>query len=172
MHPELTDFSGIEEQLAGYDACFFCLGVSSAGMNEADYRRVTYDITLAAAGALVRVSPGMTFIYVSGSGTDSSGKGRVMWARVKGGTENALLALPFRAAYMFRPAFIQPLHGVRSKVPWIRVVYVMLAPLTPLLLQLFPKYATTTEVLGRAMIKAARDGAPKHVLENRDINLL
>jgi uncharacterized protein YbjT (DUF2867 family) len=169
VHPELTDFSGIEEQLAGYDACFFCLGVSSAGMNEADYRRVTYDITLAAAGALVRVSPGMTFIYVSGSGTDSSGKGRVMWARVKGGKENALLALPFRAAYMFRPGYIQPLHGIKSKTKLYAAIYALVGPLYPLLKALFPKYVVTTEELARAMISMAKHGAAKRVLENTDI---
>jgi hypothetical protein len=138
-------------------------------MNEADYRRVTYDITLAAAGALVRVSPGMTFIYVSGSGTDSSGKGRVMWARVKGGKENALLALPFRAAYMFRPGYIQPLHGIKSKTKLYAAIYALVGPLYPLLKALFPKYVVTTEELARAMISMAKHGAAKRVLENTDI---
>ena len=121
VHDDLSDFNSIEEQLRCYDACFFCLGVSSAGMREADYRRVTYDLTMAAAQTLARLNPGMTFIYVSGAGTDSSGRGRSMWARVKGETENALFLLPFKAAYMFRPALIQPLHGIRSKTRIYRV---------------------------------------------------
>ena len=120
MQGDFFDFSGIEDQLAGSDACFFCLGVSSAGMKEADYRRVTYDITLAAARILVRLNPGMTFIYVSGMGTDSSEKRHSMWARVKGKTENDLLRLPFKAAYMFLPAAIVPLHGVRSRQSFTR----------------------------------------------------
>ncbi|HXI56585.1 MAG TPA: epimerase, partial [Polyangia bacterium] len=120
------DLSSIEGQLVGYDACFFCLGVSSVGMTEAAYRRITYDLTLAAARTLSRLNPGMTFIYVSGAGTDSSERGRSMWARVKGQTENALLALPFKAAYMFRPGIIQPLHGIVSKTPLYRTFYFLL----------------------------------------------
>ena len=115
VHADLSSYASIEGELSGFDACFFCLGVSSAGMNETDYERVTYGITMAAAGTLARLNPGMTFIYVSGTGTDSSERGRTMWARVKGKTENALLRLPFKAAYMFRPGVIQPLHGVQSK---------------------------------------------------------
>jgi uncharacterized protein YbjT (DUF2867 family) len=167
---DFLDFSGIERDLAGNDACFFCLGITSAGMSEADYRRVTYDIALAAARALVKVNPGMTFIFVSGMGADSSEKGRVMWARVKGQTENALLALPFKAVYAFRPAAIQPLHGIRSKTTWINAAYAVVGPLYPVLKALFPKYVTTTEVVGRAMINVARHGAPQRVLENQDIN--
>src|SRR6185295_1649872 len=114
-HKDLLDYSAVEAELSGYDACFFCLGISSAGMTEQDYHRVTYDIAMAAAQALVRRSPGMTFIFVSGAGTDSSERGRSMWARVKGKTENALLKLPFKAKYMFRPAAIIPMHGIQSK---------------------------------------------------------
>src|SRR5204863_5923892 len=131
VHRDFFDFSPIENDLAGYDACFFCLGVSSAGMKEADYRRVTYDITLAAARVLARLNPNMTFIYVSGTGTDSSEKGRSMWARVKGKTENDLLRLPFKAAYMFRPAAIVPLHGIRSKTKLYQAFYTALGPLLP-----------------------------------------
>lgn len=167
---DFADFSLIERDLSGYDACFFCLGITSAGMSEADYRRVTYDIALAAARALVTLNPGMTFIFVSGAGADSSEKGRVMWARVKGQTENALLALPFKAVYMFRPAAIQPLHGIRSKTQWINTAYAVVSPLYPVLKTLFPKYVTTTEVVGRAMINVVRRGAPQRVLENQDIN--
>jgi uncharacterized protein YbjT (DUF2867 family) len=167
---DFADFSGIEGELSGYDACFYCLGITSAGMSEADYRRVTYDIALAAARALVKLNPGMTFIFVSGMGADSSEKGRVMWARVKGQTENALLALPFKSVYVFRPGAIQPLHGIRSKTTWINAACAVLGPLYPVLKALFPKYVTTTEVVGRAMINVARRGAPQRVLENQDIN--
>lgn len=167
---DFADFSAIERDLTGHDACFFCLGITSAGMSEADYRRVTCDIALAAARALVKVNPGMTFIFVSGAGADSSEQGRVMWARVKGATENALLALPFKGVYVFRPAAIQPLHGLRSKTTWINVAYAVLGPLYPVWKTLFPKYVTTTELVGRAMINVARRGAPQRVLENGDIN--
>ena len=172
IQADLTDYSATENEWAGYDACFFCLGVSSAGMNEADYRRVTYDITLAAARALVKVHSDMTFIYISGTGTDSSEKGRSMWARVKGATGNALLALPFAAAYMFRPGYIQPLHGVKSKTKLYAALYAVAAPMYPVLTALFPKYVITTEELGRAMLVAARNGAPKRVLESADIREL
>jgi hypothetical protein len=170
VHRDFLDFSTIENQLAGFNACFFCLGVSSVGMTEESYRRVTYDITMAAAQILARLNPGMTFIYVSGMGTDSSERGRSMWARVKGQTENALLRLPFKAAYMFRPAAIVPLHGIKSKTKFIRVTYALMAPLLPLLHAWLPKYVTTTEQVGRAMLKIVRQGAPKPVLENLDIN--
>jgi uncharacterized protein YbjT (DUF2867 family) len=170
QHDNFLDYSAIESQLAGYDACFFCLGVSSIGISEERYRHLTYDITLAAATALARLNPPMVFIYVSGQGTDSSERGRLMWARVKGKTENDLLKLPFKAAYMFRPAAIQPLHGIRSKTAWVQVVYVAAAPLLSLLNRVAPKYMTTTEQIGRAMIKVARDGYPRPVLESEDIN--
>jgi len=170
MHRDFLDFSAIESSLAGFDACFFCLGVSSAGMREADYSRVTYDFTMAAARVLARLNPGMTFVYVSGMGTDSSERGRTMWARVKGKTENDLLQLPFRAAYMFRPGLIVPLHGIRSKTRIYRWLYVVLGPVLPLLNAALPRFVTTTAQVGRAMIQVARKGAPKPVLENADIN--
>jgi uncharacterized protein YbjT (DUF2867 family) len=169
-HENFLDFSGVESQLAGFDACFFCLGVSSIGMNEERYRHLTYDITMAAATTLARLNPGMVFTYVTGAGTDSTEQGRVMWARIKGKTENDLLKLPFKAAYMFRPAGIQPLHGIRSKTAWVQALYVVAAPLLSLLTRVAPKYMTTTEQLGRAMIKVAREGFPKAVLESEDIN--
>jgi len=172
LHGNFFDFSSIESQLTGYDACFFCLGVSSIGMSEERYRRLTYDITLAAATTLVKLNPGMVFIYVSGRSTDSTEEGRLMWARVKGKTENDLLKLPFKAAYMFRPAGIQPLHGIRSKTPWVQALYVGAAPMLSLLNRLAPQYMTTTEQVGRAMIKVARDGYRKPVLESDDINRL
>jgi uncharacterized protein YbjT (DUF2867 family) len=170
MHDNFLDFSTIESQLAGYDACFFCLGVSSVGMSEERYRHLTYDITLAAATTLSKLNPGMVFVYVTGQGTDSTEQGRLMWARIKGKTENDLLKLPFKAAYMFRPAGIQPLHGVRSRTAWVQAIYVVASPLLTWLDRVAPKYMTTTEQVGRAMIKVARDGYPKPVLESEDIN--
>ncbi|AOO81146.1 NAD-dependent epimerase/dehydratase family protein [Bosea vaviloviae] len=172
VHADLTDYTAIEPQLTGFDACFFCLGIASAGMSEADYRRITYDIALAAAGTLVRLNPAMVFVYVSGASTDSSEKGRWMWARVKGATENAIMRLPFRASYMFRPGAIQPLHGIRSKTRLYRVIYDLTAPLLPLLQRWLPDSITTTEQIGKAMLKVAREGAPKPILENADINRL
>jgi uncharacterized protein YbjT (DUF2867 family) len=170
VHDNFLDYSAIETQLAGYDACFFCLGVSSVGMSEERYRHLTYDITLAAATMLAKLNRGMVFIYVTGQGTDSTEQGRLMWARIKGKTENDLLKLPFKAAYMFRPAGIQPLHGIRSKTGWVQAIYVVAAPLLSLLNRVAPKYMTTTEQVGRAMIEVARDGYPKPVLESEDIN--
>src|ERR1700675_2810237 len=170
VHDNFLDFSAISSQLAGYDACFFCLGVSSVGMSEERYRHLTYDITLAAATTLSKLNPGMVFIYVTGRGTDSTEQGRLMWARVKGKTENDLLKLPFTAAYMFRPAGIQPLHGIKSKTAWYQAVYVVAAPLLTLLHRVAPKYMTTTEQVGRPMIKGARDGLARPVRESEDIN--
>ncbi len=169
VHGDLANLAVVETQLHGYDACFFCLGVSAVGMTEADYHRVTYELTLAVAKTLARLNPGMTFIYVSGAGTDSTERGRSMWARVKGATENALLRLPFKAAVMFRPGFIQPLHGIRSKTKFYQMIYTVLAPLIPLLRAVAPGAVTTTEQLGRAMISVAKHGASKPVLETRDI---
>ena len=131
VHHDLSNLSAIEGKISGYDACFFCLGVSAAGMNEPAYRRVTYDLTISAAGTLVKLNPAMTLIYVSGAGTDSTESGRVMWARVKGRTENALLQMPFKAVYMFRPGYIQPLHGIRTKTRWYGVAYAAMGPLYP-----------------------------------------
>jgi uncharacterized protein YbjT (DUF2867 family) len=169
-HENFTDFSAIEPQLTGYDACFFCLGVSSIGMDEARYRHLTYDIAMAAATTLARLDPGMVFTYVTGRSTDSTESGPQMWARVKGKTENDLLKLPFKAAYMFRPAGIQPLHGVRSKTGWINAIYTVTAPILSYLSRAAPHYMTTSEKLGRAMIKVVRDGYPKKILESEDIN--
>ena len=170
LHDNFMDFSKIESELAGYDACFFCLGVSSVGMDAERYRHLTYDITMAAARTLVRLNPGMVFTYVTGRSTDSTEQGPVRWARVKGKTENDLLKLPFKGAYMFRPAGIQPLHGVRSKTAWVQAIYVVAAPLLSYLARTAPQYITTSEQLGRAMIKVVRSGYPKPVLESEDIN--
>lgn len=172
VHGDFLDFSRVSAELSGYDACFFCLGVSALGMSEGDYRRITFDVTIAAARAILERSPGAAFLYVSGTGTDGTARGKAMWARVKGETENALLALPFRAAYMLRPAYIQPLHGVRSSNGWTRLLYAAGAPLYPVWKGLFPKWVTTTEELGRAMIRLARDGDPRRVLESADLGEL
>lgn len=169
LHADLSDLSPIAAQLAGYEACFFCVGVSSVGMSEEDYTRVTFALALAAARVLLERSPALTFLFVSGAGTDGTERGRSMWARVKGRTENALLALPFKAAYMLRPAFIQPLHGITSKTRLYRNLYAVIRPFTPLLRALFPRHVTTTEELGRAMLRIAKNGAPKRVLENADL---
>jgi hypothetical protein len=167
---DLMRIADLGNVLEGYDACFDSLGVSSAGMSEAEYTRQTYELTLTIARALVMRNPGMTFIYVSGAGTDSSERGRIMWARVKGRTENALLALPFKAAYMFRPAAIQPLHGARSNTSAYRLIYALLKPVMPLLKRAWPQYVTTTEQIARAMLKVAREAAAMRVLETPDIN--
>jgi uncharacterized protein YbjT (DUF2867 family) len=172
LQADLFDLSPIEKQLHGYDACFFCLGVSSVGMTEEAYRHMTYDLTLSVAQTLVRLNPGMTFVYVSGAGTDSSERGRSMWARVKGATENALLQLPFKAAYMFRPGAIVPLHGITSKTRSYRIVYALMRPFWRPLRATFPQAITTTEHVGRAMLRAAGAGAPKAILESTDINAL
>jgi uncharacterized protein YbjT (DUF2867 family) len=170
VHQDIYDLSAIEDRLAGFDACFFCLGVSSVGMKEEAYRRVTYDLTVSVAKTLAKVNPTMTFIYVSGAGTDSTERGRSMWARVKGRTENALLQMPFKAVFPFRPAYIQPLHGIRTKTAWYGAFYGVVRPLYPLLKMLFPNYVTTTECVGRAMLNVTKRGFHKPVLENRDIN--
>ena len=172
LHYDFFHYSAVEVSLAGCDACFFCLGVSSAGMREAAYSRLTLDLTLAAAEAVLRASPAAVFCYVSGSGTDSTEKGRSMWARVKGRTENRLLAMPFRAVYMFRPGYIQPLRGIRSKTALYRAAYNVLGPFFPIWQALAPDAVTTTVKVGRAMIRVAGDGYPTRVLETRDINAL
>src|SRR5499427_1573317 len=166
---DLWHYAAIEPQLSPFDACFFCLGVSSTGMKPEQYERITYGITLAAAETLARLNPQMTFVYVSGAGTDSSEHGRSAWARVKGRTENALLRLPFKAAYMFRPGLIEPLHGIRSRTRSYRVFYMLTRPVTPLLRLAFPNFILTTEQLGRAMIAVAQGVECKRILEIRDI---
>jgi uncharacterized protein YbjT (DUF2867 family) len=173
VHKNLYDYTAIRDQLTGYDACFFCLGISAAGLNETDYHRMTYELTLAAGKALSEANPNMTFVYVSGTGTDSTESGPIMWARVKGKTENALLKLPFKRAFMFRPGAIRPMHGVRSKTPLYQIFYTLAAPIMPILTWLLaPKYMTTSERIGRAMLKVAREGFSKPLVENADIHAL
>jgi uncharacterized protein YbjT (DUF2867 family) len=169
VQPDLFHYTSIEPQLTALDACFFCLGASAAGLSEEQYEKLTYTLTLAAAETLSRLNPGMTFVYVSGAGTDSSEKGRMMWARVKGKTENALLRMPFKSAYMFRPGIIQPAHGEHSRTRAYRIGYALFRPAFPLLRLIFPRQLLTTEEIGRAMIHVARRGAPKKILEVSDI---
>jgi uncharacterized protein YbjT (DUF2867 family) len=169
VRADVADLGPIEEQLRGFDACFFCLGVSSSGMSEAAYTRATYDLTMAVATTLSRLDPGMIFTYVSGAGTDSTERGRTMWARVKGKTENDLQALPLAGVYLFRPGVIQPLDGITSRTPAYRLFYTLAKPLLPLARALLPDVVLTTEAMGRAMLNAARLGPGRRVLEARDI---
>ncbi len=169
VHCNLYQLEPIEHELIGYDACLFCLGVSAAGMTEAAYRSITYDLTMHVAQTLARLNPQSRFIYISGSGTDPNS--RAMWARVKGQTEQSIIALPF-AAYMFRPGFIQPQHGVVSKTRWYRLMYAITRPLYPVFKRLIPQYVTTTEQLAQAMLRVAQNGAPQPILENSMINQL
>lgn len=170
LHRDFTNFAELEGKFREVDACLFCLGVSSAGMDEADYRRITYDFTLAAAKTLLAANARMKFLYVSGAGTEA--KAKTMWARVKGETENALLAMGFGGAYMLRPGYIQPMHGIQSKTRVYRVSYAIMGPLFPILNALIPRFVTTTERVGRAMLAIAKHGAPKTILENSDLNAL
>jgi uncharacterized protein YbjT (DUF2867 family) len=165
VRDDFFDYADVEDRLRGYDACFFCLGVSSIGMNEKDYTRVTYDLTMAAARVLSRLNPGMTFCYVSGAGTDGTEKGRSMWARVKGKTENDLAKLPFKASYAFRPGFIKPIKGLRHAFTFARI----LGAAYPAWKTLFPRYVCTLEDLGLAMVQVAREGSPAPIVECEDI---
>jgi uncharacterized protein YbjT (DUF2867 family) len=167
---DLFDLASYAGELTGLDACFFCLGISSAGMTEAAYRRLTYDLTVTIAREMAARNPSLCFIYVSGGGTDSTERGRTMWARVKGVTENALLSMPFRSAFMFRPGVIQPLDGIRSKTRAYRMLYLLTAPVLPLLRRAFPNSILTTRQIGKAMLAVARNGWPRSVLEAKDIH--
>jgi uncharacterized protein YbjT (DUF2867 family) len=169
IHPASSGYESLEAELSGLDACFFCLGVSSNGMKEEDYRRITYDYTLAPAQTLARLNPAMVFIYVSGAGTDSTEQRSTMWARVKGATENALCRLPFRAVYLFRPGMIQPLHGIRSKTRLYDAIYTVFGFLMPMLRRLFPRSIVTTEQVGVAMIRIARAAPPTQILGPSEI---
>jgi uncharacterized protein YbjT (DUF2867 family) len=172
LHVDFFNYDTLRADFAACDACFFCLGMSSIGMKEAEYTRVTYDLTLAAARTLVTANRQMTFCFVSGVGTDSSERGRTMWARVKGKTENALLALGFKAAYMFRPGYIQPIGDVQSKTGWVQTAYDIARPLYPWINRLLPNNSTTTSNLGRAMIQVAATGYSQRVLYSADFNTL
>lgn len=166
---DLFELSGLTAEMTGYNTCLFCLGISSAGMKEKDYYKITYDLTLNAAKTLLEINKDMTFCYISGTGTDSSEKGKIMWARVKGKTENALLALPFKNAYMFRPAFIQPTKGIRSRTRSYNILYAVFKPFY-FILKHSDSFVTNTETFGKAMILTVLNGYQKNILENRDIN--
>jgi uncharacterized protein YbjT (DUF2867 family) len=166
IHKDFSNLSPIEDQLAGYNTCYFCAGVSSVGKKEDEYTHITYDLTLNLADTLLKLNPDMTFCYVSGVGTDSTEKGRSMWARVKGKTENDLLKLPFRNAYMFRPGYIQPTKGLKNTYK----AYKIFAPFYPVIKLLFSKYATTLKEIGLAMINVSLYGSDNKVLECRDIS--
>jgi len=169
VHGDFFDWSGVEERFAGFDTCLFCLGVSAVGMKEAEYRRTTYDLTVAVAEMLLRVGALKTFEYISGMGTDANG--RQMWARVKGSLENELMAMPFPQVYCVRPGYIQPMYGVRSKIGWYNGVYAVLSWTYPLLKRLAPKFVTSSDELAKAMIAIARSGYPKKVVEMQDIHV-
>ncbi|MBI4429617.1 MAG: NAD-dependent epimerase/dehydratase family protein [Ignavibacteriales bacterium] len=165
VHGDLFDVSVIGENFTGYNACFFCLGISSIGVNEKDYRTVTYDLTMGVATILAKLNPDMTFCYVSGLGTDNTERGRSMWARVKGKTENDLMKVGFKATYSFRPGYIRPTKGLKRSL----VIAKVLVPIYPLLATVFAKYVCTLQDVGLAMISVSRNGYHKHILECEDI---
>lgn len=168
IHKDFFDLSSIEDRLSGYNACFFCLGVSSVGMKEPEYRHLTYDLTLNFANAVVKNNPEMVFCYVSGASTDSTENDKMMWARVKGKTENDLLRLPLRKAYMFRPGYMQPTVGLKNTLKYYRYISWMY----PFLKKAFPGSTSTLRALGLAMINAVRTNYPKSILEVKDIKAL
>jgi len=171
LRRDLTDLGDVAE-LSGVDACFFCLGVPSAGMKEPEYTKITYDLTMSAAGAVAAHNPAATFVYVSGQGADTSEQGRVMWARVRGRTENALLATSLNA-YILRPGYIQPMHGAQSRVTLYRTIYRVTSVLYPVLKRLAGNHIATTEVIGRAMLALARGADPgTRILNSPEMNTL
>lgn len=172
VQADLMTLESRATELEGYDACFFCLGVSSSGMDEKQYSQITYGLTIHVAELLARLNPQMTFVYVSGAGTDSSENGKSMWARVKGRTENALQRLPFKGVYLFRPGVIEPLHGLRSKTPSYRYFYALARPLLSLVRRIAPRAIVTTESVGKAMLNAARKDGGCVIVEARDITPL
>ncbi len=172
VQPDLFDVAAYADRLGGFDACFFCLGISSAGMSEADYTKITYDLTISVAEAVLAKSSGAVFCFISGQGTDSTEHGRSMWARVKGKAENRLAKMPFRAVYSFRPGIVRPRRGVASKTFLYRAGYAVFTPLFPIVAWLLPGFVTTSDNIGRAMLNAVRNGPPSGVLENPGINAL
>jgi hypothetical protein len=168
IHDDFYNLSGIADQLAGYNACYFCLGTTSVGKSKEEYSRITFDLTRTFAGILVKINPAMTFCYVSGTGTDSSEKGKLMWARVKGKTENYILNLGFKDAYMFRPGLILPTKGLKNTLR----MYKMFAPLLPVVKMLLPGYVCSLKQIGLAMINSVIKGYDKKVLEIIDIKKL
>jgi hypothetical protein len=171
LPPDMYDMSSMADELGGYDACFWCLGVSSVGMTEAAYRKVTYDLTLSVATILAQANRDMTFVFVSGAGTDGTEQSTTFWRRVKGAAENTVLALPFKG-FAMRPGFIRPMHGARSRTWYYALIYRVFSPLSALLVRSAPKFATTTERVGHAMLQLASVGSDTRVLESADINNL
>lgn len=169
---DLFQLEPVAHELTGFDACFFCVGATSAGASEPEYRCINFDLPISACALIAKLNPQIALTYVSGTGTDSTERGRVMWARVKGGTENALLKLPIRASYMFRLAGLIPKNGESSRTAWYRLLYDILKPLTPFIEGRFSKYVTTTERLGQAMLNVARSGRGAQIVESREINEL
>jgi len=172
IHRDFTDFRGIHKQLSGYDACFFCLGISAAGLKEEQYKRITYDFALSLAKTLVEINPQMTFNYVSGEGTDTSEKGRMMWARIKGKTENDLLQLGFKQAFMFRPGAIIPLRGIKSRTKSYQFMYDYFMWLVKGIKVISPDSVVTTSQIGLAMINSMLLGYAKNILRAKDIIIL
>lgn len=169
LHTDFNDLSSLQNEFSNYNACFFSLGVTSVGLSENEYHKITYELTVKVAEALLNANKDFTFCYISGAGTDSSEKGRTMWARVKGKLENKLLSMPFKNVYMFRPGYIQPLKGIRSKTGWYNLVYTLLRPLY-FILKPFKGIVTDTSSLGKAMVYVALNGYSKRILESTDIN--
>ncbi len=155
--------------MTGYDACFYCLGATSNGLSEAEYNRITYEFAMSAAQTLLKLNPQFTFVFISGMSSDSSEKGPVMWARIKGKTENAILRMPFKRAYAFRPGIIQPLHGIQSRTASYRLFYSLTGPLLTVLRKVMPKTIATSDQLSQAMIHVAKVGSPKKIWEQKDI---
>jgi len=169
VHKNFLDFTPIENQLTGLNACLYCLGVTSTGTTEENYTRITYEFTIAAATTLLKLNPGMSFVFLSATGADSTERGGTMWARVKGKTENALLAMPFRSVYVFRPAMIQPLDGIQSKTSSYRIIYGLTAPFLSAARQFWPNYISTTQELGKALLAAGKRGTGRCVAEAKRI---
>lgn len=167
IHKDFTDFSAVEDQLSGYNACFFCLGISSFRMKEEAYRRITYDFTDKAGEVLSRLNPEMTFCFISGAGTDATSS--TMWARVKGEAENVLKTYPFKSLFLMRPGYIQPVKGVKSKTRLYSLLYFFMGSLYPLWKRLFPKMVSTSEEIGLAMIHAVLHGYEKETMESIDL---
>ena len=167
IHNDFSVLTPIADKLSGFNACYFCAGVTSVGKKEKEYTQITYDLTLHMANILVDKNTDMTFCYISGVGTDSTEKGKTMWARVKGKTENDLTKLPFKAVYNFRPGYIQPIKGLKNTYTFYKIVY----PFYPIIKTILPKYTNTLANIGNAMISVAANGYNKNILECRDIDI-
>jgi len=171
VHKDFSDFTSLIPVFAAYDTCFFCLGISSLGLSENEYSKITFELTTRVGETLLKANKDISFCYISGAGTDSSEKGKAMWARVKGKTENALLAMPFKKTYMFRPGYIQPLKGIKSRTAWYNMIYFIFKPFY-FILKPFKGMVTNTESMGKAMIQAALHDYDKKIIESADINIL